>query len=223
MAKPRRMSVVDRVGKRYGRLSVTARAGNKIEPSGAVRATWKCRCDCGNETVVSGQSLSRGATQSCGCLIKEARKSEATHGRSYDAIYRIWNSMRQRCQNPKSTQWDSYGGRGIKVCERWLVFENFLADMGERPVGMTLERKDNERGYEPGNVIWASRLDQANNRRTNVHLELDGKLMTVAEWGRKTGFGKSAIKSRLDDGWSVRRALTEPLQDTGKRRRRTKP
>lgn len=220
MAKARGMSVVDRTGERYGRLTVLSRAENKIEPSGAVRAQWKCKCDCGNERIVSGQTLSKGTTKSCGCLVKDVRKESATHGRSYDGIYHVWNMMKQRCTNPSYTSWGSYGGRGITVCDRWLKFENFLEDMGERPHGMTLERKDNERGYEPGNVVWASRLDQANNRRTNVYLELKGSVMTIAEWGRKTGFGKSVIANRIADGWSVERALTEPLQDTGKRRRR---
>lgn len=222
MAKARGMSVVDRVGERYGRLTVLSRAENKIEPSGAVRAMWNCRCDCGNERTVSGQTLSKGTTKSCGCLAVEMSKERSTHGQSYDSVYRIWNTMKQRCANPKNTHWDSYGGRGIKVCDRWLTFENFFQDMGERPHGLTLERKDNERGYEPGNVIWASRLDQANNRRTNVFITYNGETRTVAEWGRKTGFGKSAIMNRLSDGWPVERALTEPLQDTGKRRRKTK-
>lgn len=226
MSKPRGMSVKDRIGERYGRLVVVSRAENKIEPSGAVRAQWECRCDCGQIRITSGQSLSRGSTQSCGCLAKE-RVSEAatTHGQSrlVGGLYRTWNSMVQRCTNPKNTGWSSYGRRGITVCDEWLSFESFLRDMGPRSEGMTLERKDNDKGYEPGNVVWASRLTQANNRRTNVLLALNEEKKTVAEWGRFTGFGKHVIKNRLEDGWPVWRALTEPIHDTGRRRRKLKP
>jgi len=220
MKKPRRMSVVDRVGERHGRLVVVSRAENKIEPSGAVRAQWKCQCSCGAETVTSGQSLSRGATKSCGCLIAETRRSEATHGQSGTSLYRVWSMMRQRCENPKATQWASYGGRGIAVCERWKSFPNFQADLPPRPAGGTLERVDNNKGYEPGNVVWASRLDQAQNRRTSVRLALGEEEHTIAEWGRITGLGKHVIGSRIQAGWSVARALTEGIHDTGTRRRK---
>lgn len=224
MSKPRRMSVVDRVGERHGRLLVSARAENKIEPSGAVRAQWQCICDCGTITTVSGQSLGRGSTKSCGCLAREAViQRTQTHGLSRTHIYRSWNTMIQRCTNPNNTHWPSYGGRGISVCKEWFSFENFYRDMGERPHGATLERSDNNKGYEPGNVIWASRLAQANNRRTNVLVTLNEETKTVAEWGRFTGLGKQVIKKRLDDGWPAWRTLTEPLHDTGKRRRKLNP
>jgi hypothetical protein len=221
MASPRRMSVVDRVGERYGRLVVTARAENKIEPSGAVRAQWKCLCDCGRETVVPGQSLSRGTTRSCGCLSKEkVIERTTTHGLSRSGTYRSWHTMVQRCTNPLSTHWKSYGGRGITVCDEWLTFENFHRDVGDRPENMTLERVENNKGYEPGNVIWASRLTQANNRRTNVLVTLGDETHSIAEWGRITGLGKSVVAGRLEAGWSVVKALTTQLQDTGKRRRK---
>ena len=220
MSKPRRMSVVNRVGEKYGRLTVVARATNKVETSGAVRAQWECTCECGNTTVTSGQSLSRGSTQSCGCLIVEARKAASTHNMSRTPIYRIWNTMRQRCQNDKNPHWSSYGGRGITVCDRWQTFENFYSDVGDPKKGMTLERCDNNKGYEPGNVYWASRLTQANNRRTNVYLSLSGETKTIAEWGRITGLGKSVIKRRLELGWPVWKVLTHPIQDTGRRRRK---
>lgn len=221
MAKPRRMSIVNRVGERHGRLLVTGRAENKIEPSGAVRAQWQCQCDCGNTAVVSGQSLGRGSTKSCGCFLRESVTArQLTHGQSRSRVYRSWATMIQRCTNPKSTHWASYGGRGIVVCSEWFDFENFYRDMGERPAGATLERAYNDKGYEPGNVIWATRLAQANNRRTNVLLSLNEETKTMAEWGRFTGLGKQIIKNRLDDGWPVWRALTEPIHDTGRRRRK---
>lgn len=226
MVKPRRMSVKDRIGERYGRLVVVARAENKIERSGAVRAHWECRCDCGQIRITSGQSLSRGSTQSCGCLAKERVSAAATtHGqtRLEGSVYRAWNAMVQRCTNSNNTAWSSYGGRGITVCDRWQTFENFYADMGDRPDGMTLERSDNNKGYEPGNVYWASRLTQGNNRRTNVYLTLSGETKTIAEWGRSTGLGKAVIGRRVKLGWPVWKALTTPIQDTGKRRRKLIP
>lgn len=208
MTKPRRISVVDRVGERHGRLVVTARAENHVEPSGAIRAKWKCLCECGNFVTVTGKSLATGNTRSCGCLMKE---KEIKHGKAKSPIYRVWNSMKQRTTNPNNTHWHNYGGRGIGLCEAWKDFENFYADMGEPPEpGLTLERIDNDKGYEPGNVRWATRLEQGNNRSTNVHLEFHGQSRTMAEWGRLTGFGKDRIKNRIARGWSVERALTEP-------------
>jgi len=220
MFTKRRMSVVDRIGERHGRLVVLDRAENHVEPSGSIRARWRCRCDCGNEIVTYGKSLAKGTTKSCGCITKEMRQNQTTHGLSRSDIYRIWNSMRQRCTNPNSTQWASYGGRGITVCDRWMTFENFFEDMSPRPNGATLERKDNERGYEPGNVIWASRLVQANNRRTNIVITLGDESHTIAEWGRITGLGKAVIAKRLNGGWSTVKALTTQIQDTGRRRRK---
>lgn len=220
MFKFRRMSVINRIGERHGRLVVVSRSENKIEPSGAIRAQWFCQCDCGNTVITSGQSLSRGSTKSCGCITKEMRKAEAKHGMYRTSEFRIWNTMLQRCTNQNNTAYKSYGGRGITVCDRWRKFENFFSDMGPRPEGMTLEREDNNKGYEPGNCKWATRLAQANNRRTNVLITFDGETKTASEWGRITGLGKEAVLRRIGSGWSVKKALTEPLQDTGRRRRK---
>lgn len=222
MAKSRGMTVVDRVGQRYGRLVVTSRSENRTEPSGAVRAFWNCVCECGVEKTVSGQALSRGRTLSCGCLASDARKQQATHDMSGSGTYKTWHMMVQRCTNPNGTHWDSYGGRGITICDEWKVFENFHRDMGTRPENTTLDRIDNEKGYGPDNCRWASKLEQANNRRTNIPITLGTETKTIAEWGRSTGLGKSVVANRLRRGWPVWKALTEPLQDTGKRRRKLK-
>ena len=202
------MTAKDRTGERHGRLTVLWRAPNKAEAAGVTRAMWQCRCDCGNGVVVSGHNLSKGETRSCGCLVRE---KPVKHGKATTKIYRQWWSMIQRCSNPNIAQYRSYGGRGITVCEQWKKFENFFADMGDPPPGMTLERINNDKGYEPGNVRWATRLEQAQNRRTNVLLTYGTQTLTLAEWGRVTGLGKDTIARRYAKGWSPERILTEPL------------
>jgi len=128
---------------------------------------WLFQCDCGRLTEVIGSKVKCGATKSCGCLVHN--NGVRTHGLSKTSTYRTWQSMRQRCQNPDDYAYKHYGSRGIKVCERWDKFENFLEDMGERPKGLTIERIDNDKGYFPKNCKWATMKDQLRNRR-NVRL-----------------------------------------------------
>lgn len=128
---------------------------------------WLCRCDCGNEVECSTSNLRTGNSKSCGCRNRDAVITRnTTHGLSKHPLYITWKNMRGRCYSPNRPDYPYYGGRGIRVCERWHAFENFLADVGERPEGMTIERVDNARDYEPSNVIWASRTRQARNRRS---------------------------------------------------------
>jgi hypothetical protein len=151
-------------GQRFGRLAVIGFA--KID--GRRRAHWLCRCDCGNEVVVRGQSLRSGDTQSCGCLQQFANLKHG-HRRSHSPSpeYISWCSMLTRCTNPKATGFANWGGRGITVCERWLhSFANFLADMGLKPSpDLSLDRIDNDGNYEPGNCRWATPEEQNNNQR----------------------------------------------------------
>jgi hypothetical protein len=158
---------IDITGHRFGRLVVIERA-----PQSGKRAMWRCGCDCGNETIVQRYRLKTSKTKSCGCLNAEYTRARfTTHGhrvkRHSSPTYSSWLAMIQRCTNPNDkTHWKYYGGRGITICDRWRhSFEDFLADVGERPIGLTLERTNNELGYFPGNVRWASRLEQALNRR----------------------------------------------------------
>jgi hypothetical protein len=137
-----------------------------------------------------------------------------SHGQYGTPEYKIWSLMIQRCNNPKRSQYRFYGGRGIRVCERWLKPEGFLADMGPRPgPGFSVDRyPDKEGNYEPGNCRWATRLEQANNSRWNRHLTLNGEVKTMAEWSRATGIKLATIHARLKKGWTEHRALTERVR-----------
>lgn len=154
----------DLTGKVFGRLTVLERGDIK---SG--KTYWRCRCACGNELSIRGTSLSLGLSESCGCLKNEVCGARTrTHGHTANGrsgTYISWMAMHARCKNPKHKQYENYGGRGIKVCERWDTFANFLADMGERPDDKTLDRKDANGNYEPDNCRWATNSQQQKNKR----------------------------------------------------------
>ena len=144
----------------------------------------RCKCDCGNETVVFRMNLRPQNTTSCGCVFrKRASDRFKTHGRSKTTEYRSWSQMKNRCQNPNADRWEYYGGRGIKVCERWQKFENFLEDMGPKPGrGYSVERIDNEGDYTPENCKWATRSEQVNNRRSSAINKIKSAGFTLAEF-----------------------------------------
>ena len=160
--------LVDMTGMRVGRLVVLERAG----VSNDRKATWRCQCDCGGEIVTVGKQLRDGTTSSCGCLRRENSAAMLTvhgHGRARGGnrspTFISWANMKQRCLDPKATSFPRYGAIGVVVCERWATFQNFLADMGERPPGTSLDRIDPTGNYEPGNCRWADAKTQALNTR----------------------------------------------------------
>lgn len=159
------MRLINRTGERYGRLLVLRRAGNLCR-----RPAWLCRCDCGEEVVVDAGRLAYGKTKSCGCFRREIAairdRERARHGMSKTRTYRSWASMKTRCTNPRHHKYPLYGGHGVRVSCLWLhSFENFYADLGERPAGKTLDRIDPDGNYQLGNCRWATPLEQRHNRR----------------------------------------------------------
>lgn len=139
----------------------------------------------------------------------------------YDSspTYRSWRSMKTRCLNKNHNYYWRYGGRGITICKRWLhSFENFLADMGERPDGLTLDRKNNNGNYTPKNCFWATRKHQSENSINTVWIKFKGQRKSMSEWGRITGLGFGVIWGRLNRGWSIRKILTQPKQKRTDRR-----
>ena len=164
MAVKKSSKAIDVTGQRFGRLVVVGRSSRQSSAG----ALWVCTCDCGGEAVTTSLKLRVGHTKSCGCLNAEARRAASvTHGASKpgNRTYRSWKEMRQRCNNHNSDKWKWYGGRGIKICQRWNDFALFLADMGERPEGTSIDRINPDGDYEPSNCRWATPLQQAETNR----------------------------------------------------------
>jgi hypothetical protein len=198
-----------RVGERFGRIVIV---------STTVTGKAVVRCDCGTEKTVSISNVLAGRTKSCGCLQREVTaRRMLTHGMSRTREYHIWAKLIQRCEDPNHRAFKYYGGRGITVCERWRsAFENFNSDMGPRPSSRySVERKDNSRGYEPSNCVWATAKEQARNTRRNVWLEHNGRRMLAIDWAAHLGITRQAIEQRIKAGWSVERICTEPCAKVG--------
>ena len=140
------------------------------------------------------------------------------HGMSSSPTYYTWKGMVQRCHNPKDPSFARYGALGIRVCERWKVFANFLADMGERPAGTTLDRRDVKGNYEPSNCRWASREVQSNNKRNTKRFEYQGESLTIAQWANRYGINPITLETRLNrHNWPIEKALTKPIKPRGAR------
>lgn len=213
MNKLSQVKCVNLLHRKYGRLTAIGIAGCKNG-----KANWLWRCDCGAYKIIRGVSVTSGDSRSCGCLQRELTiERQLRHGEAVGdgtPTYRSWFSMKQRCYNPANIGYHNYGGRGIAVCERWLhSFENFYADMGQRPsLDYSIERMNNNKGYSPDNCKWATRTEQQRNRRYNRLLTLHGTTMCLAEWTELLGLSEGLLFNRLRGGWSDERALTTPVR-----------
>lgn len=204
---------IDLIGQNFGRLIVIQRMDNNKWG----QSMWFCKCDCKNRIIVRSNSLKSGNTQSCGCLQKErssasCEKLKFIHGYArtgkQNRTYKSWTGMIQRCTNPNYNEYKYYGGRDITVCKRWLKFENFLKDMGKAPPGLTIERKDNYKGYYKKNCKWATRKQQARNRRSNIYITHNRKTQLLIEWSEETGIPYSVLWDRIyKHKWTIEKSL----------------
>lgn len=179
-------------------------------------AYWVCKCQCGTVRTVAAASLRTGRSNSCGCLQREAVREiglriNKKHGQANTLLYKVWEGMKQRCNNSSSTSYEDYGGRGIAVCEEWKSFEPFYKWAIENgyKCGLSIDRRDNDSGYCPENCRWVKEKTQCRNRRSNKRFEYSGKSLTLSEWSEKIGVNRSTLASRIYTyGWSPEKALT---------------
>lgn len=207
--------VADLKGRRFGRLTVLEFSHLSDDRK---RTYWKCKCDCGNEIITRADGIKSGHTNSCGCYNKDILQNAGwniTHGLSHSRVYGIWRNMKARCYNDKSISYEYYGKKGITVCDEWLGkggFKNFYdwsMENGYRD-DLTIDRKDNDKGYSPDNCRWVAYKEQANNKSTNVCIEYNGETNTISEWADKCGLEYSCLLYRLHSGWDIEKALTTP-------------
>lgn len=199
----------DITGIRFGRLVAQSMLGTNSHK----RMVWLCHCDCGNICEVLSNSLLSNRTFSCGCFQKKsASERSKTHGRTKTPEYRAWSQMIQRCTNKNASNSSCYLDRGISVCERWMNFENFFLDMGIRPgKEFSIERKNNNGNYEPGNCEWATKIKQARNRRNNHLVCVNGASKTLAEWREISGLTRSQTDYQLRLGRSLESLIASKL------------
>ncbi len=198
------MKKQNRVGEVIGRLKVIGFAG--VTKNG--NALWECLCECGKTKAIQSGNLKVGHTMSCGCLKKEKfGKGYLKHGLTKTSTYHSWAGMIQRCTNQNHPHYKDYGGRGITVYEPWMKFENFLLDMGQSPPDCTIERIDNNKGYEPRNCCWATFKQQQRNRRSSKIICYQGKSQCLAAWAEEYNVKQTKVLKRLKNGWSIPQAL----------------
>lgn len=186
---------IDPAGKRFGRLLVIRCSDKKDR-----RYAWVCQCDCGIVKEISKYQLKRGETVSCGCLIAEkiAAGLNKPHGLHNTPTYNTWRGMIDRCYQPSHTSYARYGGKGIKVCDRWLESVHaFISDMGERAPGMTIERRDSSKDYYPENCRWATQREQNNNKSDTRFITWQGRTQHMTAWAAELGMSPAALHYRL--------------------------
>ena len=198
-------TAIDLSGRTFNKLSVLIPIG--VHHKGSI--IWKCRCECGGFTKVTSYRLKTGHTKSCGCL----KGGVIRHGKTGTPEYYVWTSLRQRCNDSNTSSYQHYGGRGISVCERWNDFANFLEDMGERPTpDHQIDRIENDGDYTPDNCRWATRRQQAGNKRVTRNITFNGETMCIRAWARKLDINYLTLYRRIVQAkWPIERALTEHI------------
>jgi len=220
-------------GQRFERLAVIREIPTK-EPNPSRRQKYYlCKCDCGNEKEIRGYSLTSGAVRSCGCLQREAAAKvgksgiNIRHGAcigmrsdNYDqnplkGTYESWHGMFPRCEDTNDAGYVNYGARGIKITDSWRDFSNFLKDMGLRPEGLSIERIDNDGNYEPENCRWATTKEQGRNKTNSRLITHGGMTKPISQWAEELNIKVSTLFNRFDRGWTVERALSQPVTSKG--------
>lgn len=202
--------LLDLTGQRFGKLTVIEFAGHAPNR----KTLWKCKCDCGNETLVKTNALRSGATKSCGCLVPVVSgDTHRKHGMSESRLYRTWKNMKARCSNERVLCYPHYGGRGIAVCEEWQnsfeAFRDWALANGYRD-NLTIDRIDVNGNYCPDNCQWVSMKTQCENRSNNNLLKLDGETQPVSVWAERIGVSADLLYSRKRKGWTDERILKTP-------------
>ncbi len=216
---PKHHKFQDLTGKTFGKLTVLEYVGRK-----GAATLWNVKCLCGREKTVRGGNLRSGMTKSCGRhhqqqQHKPRKPKPLDQQTSKFPLYSVWQGMKARCYNKNGEAYKSYGGRGITVCERWRnSFDLFQQDMGPRPEGeYSINRVDNDRGYEPGNCQWATQTEQMRNTRVNQYITHDGKTLCIAEWAELVGMSYGILYGRLQAGWNFQKAIETPVFPPGKK------
>lgn len=198
---------IDLTGQKFGRLTVIKDTGKKNNDK---RALWLCKCNCGNEVIISGKDLRNGNTQSCGCLQRDRSRK---HGEWGTRLYRIWYDMKDRCFNKNSVNYKYYGGRGITICKEWkekpFLFFQWARNNGYQD-NLTIDRIDSNGNYEPSNCRWATMKEQSNNVRNNKRITYNNETHTMSEWAEILNIDYHLLQSRLYHKWSFERAIKSP-------------
>lgn len=200
---PRYQNFCNIAGQIFSEVTVLYYTGVHLSPQGKRTSMWFCQCSCGKKFIASGNNLKRENTKTCGC-------SRGSHKMSDSPEWEAWSAIIQRCKNPRNPGFKNYGGRGISVCKRWEKFENFIADMGIRPEGHSIDRTNNNGDYEPSNCKWVLNRLQHRNKRSNRLVTIGGSTRCISEWSEITGVSPNGLKKRIKNGWSEDRLLLPP-------------
>lgn len=201
------------VGQKFGMLKVV-----KFSHTENKKSYWLCECECGVRKVLRADSFkpskTRNVTKSCGCLNNKPREYARIHGDSRTKLYHVWASMKDRCVNPNGKYYKHYGGKGISVCDEWkneyLSFKKWAIENGYKD-GLTIDRIDVNGNYEPSNCRLITHREQQYNTTRNRRYTFQGETLTVTEWANRTGIKRTTLNARLNHGWDIDRALTEPI------------